>query len=411
VDSFTPRCCRYALVVCSVSMCICMNAVSAPHALLRLYDLRSHTPQIPNTCHSTRTEIATVVLIGKSKQVAEAKALVRVLIESTPLSLSTQAHQRPRPRQAPEECKRQQQHPRSRSGKAVGNAHVYVDNSNVFLGAQHASGRMDPLVRVNVSALVALVEGRAGCVVKTRLVGGSSPAASSPMWNRYRDAGYSVALADPRRREVFVDDMIAGQISHKILESGSTPQTLVLLSGDGNRNYGRASFVDVVKSALERKWAVHLWAWSNSLSAVYRRMATANSSLHIFLLDGHAETIVFRTRGPRAAAVVNGRARGVAYSPPRSPSPSSDADADADARTAASLERKQQRQQQRDAKRQEEERLQKEEEDFCAVCTAVHRDTVLGPCGHFSLCAGCAEQLQQCPFCRATISTRLKVFA
>jgi hypothetical protein len=218
-------------------------------------------------------------------------------------------HQRPRPRQAPEECKRQQQHPRSRSGKAVGNAHVYVDNSNVFLGAKNASGRTDPLVRVNVSALVALVEGRAGCVVKTRLVGGSSPAASSPMWNRYRDAGYSVALADPRRREVFVDDMIVGQINHKILESGSTPQTLVLLSGDGNSNYGRASFVDVVKNALERKWAVHLWAWSNSLSAVYRRMATANSSLHIFLLDGHAKTIVFRTRGPRAVAVVNGRAR------------------------------------------------------------------------------------------------------
>lgn len=47
---------------------------------------------------------------------------------------------------------------------------------------------------------------------------------------------------------------------------------------------------------------------------------------------------------------------------------------------------------------------------LCAVCLDAEYNCVLN-CGHMCMCMDCAKQVDRCPKCRASISSRLKVFA
>ena len=61
----------------------------------------------------------------------------------------------------------------------------------------------------------------------------------------------------------------AGQILGKLGQFRNSGRTLVLLTGDGNDNAGRMSFVDAVDRALQEGWAVEVWAWRGSTSRRY----------------------------------------------------------------------------------------------------------------------------------------------
>ena len=43
---------------------------------------------------------------------------------------------------------------------------------------------------------------------------------------------------------------------------------LVLVTGDGNSNYNRASFPEVVGKALEKGWKVEVWSWKAATAQV-----------------------------------------------------------------------------------------------------------------------------------------------
>ena len=48
---------------------------------------------------------------------------------------------------------------------------------------------------------------------------------------------------------------------------------------------------------------------------------------------------------------------------------------------------------------------------LCTICMEADapRTVVFGPCNHFLACASCADALQECPNCRATITTRITI--
>ena len=48
---------------------------------------------------------------------------------------------------------------------------------------------------------------------------------------------------------------------------------------------------------------------------------------------------------------------------------------------------------------------------LCTICMEADapRAVVFGPCNHFLACASCAAALQECPNCRATITTRTTI--
>lgn len=45
----------------------------------------------------------------------------------------------------------------------------------------------------------------------------------------------------------------------------------------------------------------------------------------------------------------------------------------------------------------------------CTVCMDKERSILLEPCKHLALCESCANKCQECPLCRATITSKVKV--
>jgi len=48
-----------------------------------------------------------------------------------------------------------------------------------------------------------------------------------------------------------------------------------------------------------------------------------------------------------------------------------------------------------------------EETMECSICMDAQKTIVLMPCGHYVMCATCADQVMKCPMCRAAITRRV----
>jgi hypothetical protein len=57
---------------------------------------------------------------------------------------------------------------------------------------------------------------------------------------------------------MFVDDALIAQMLDAILTFKNCGHTMVLLTGDGNDNDGRASFLSTVQQALRNGWRVEV---------------------------------------------------------------------------------------------------------------------------------------------------------
>ena len=71
---------------------------------------------------------------------------------------------------------------------------VFVDNSNVYLGAQHMDGKMNHAVRLDIDRLVKQIEQERFCVV--RHVCGSNE--KQPVWAKWRTNKYDVHIAQQK---------------------------------------------------------------------------------------------------------------------------------------------------------------------------------------------------------------------
>lgn len=78
--------------------------------------------------------------------------------------------------------------------------HIIVDNSNLFIGAQHGqniNGQQDLSIRINVENVVNVIEkNKNPQIIKTRLVGGSTPPRTSRIWSEWEKCNYTCLLGD-----------------------------------------------------------------------------------------------------------------------------------------------------------------------------------------------------------------------
>ena len=82
-------------------------------------------------------------------------------------------------------------------------AHVFIDNSNIYGGAQRASYRHEPeavwlAVRIYYRNFFRLIEGNDHPI--TRVLGGSVPPGNETLWKYARDAGYNTDLLKKNRK-------------------------------------------------------------------------------------------------------------------------------------------------------------------------------------------------------------------
>jgi hypothetical protein len=279
--------------------------------------------------------------------------------------------------------------------------HIFIDISNIMIsGQQLDDGTFDRRMRLNVGKFCALLEARElRLPVRTRHVVGSKPSGSSRLWDAFKVEGYSVrVIARDERGETGVDDTLHAQILDAIV---STPEgsletpTLVLVTGDGNANKGYSSFVKCARAALTRGWRLELWAWNKSLSNTLRRLHLEYPDrVAICLLDEHRESITFRakaetwarhtTAGPTHAdrAAFAGRVCDVADLAHPASSPSAAA-ISAQPGSAG---------------------------DDCVVCLEHTAIIVIQPCCHLVLCELCEPSVADCPICRGSKQSVLRIF-
>lgn len=157
--------------------------------------------------------------------------------------------------------------------------HIFVDNSNLWLGATELRQEQEPhvpqrLFRLYFKNLFDLVE--QGRDASTRELGGSLPPECEPLWEYARRLGYNTNLLrrvddGERVREQGVDEALHLKIANVLLDANEA-ETLVLMTGDGAQSELDTSFRDQATRALKRGWTVELWSWKASRSKKYERL-------------------------------------------------------------------------------------------------------------------------------------------
>jgi hypothetical protein len=183
--------------------------------------------------------------------------------------------------------------------------HVFVDVSNILIGSKRdiVTGENDHAIRLDARNLLELVTGLRTAAKK--VVIGSHPSKDSPMWDKWREVGWSdirildrMTTMDGRSGEQAVDDCLHAAMSSDICCTYPEQRTLVLLTGDGNTNSGRTNFPAVIEMALLRGWDVELWSWGHSMHAVYDRFKdTYPQHFNLRTLDSHRSSVCYRVVG------------------------------------------------------------------------------------------------------------------
>ena len=184
--------------------------------------------------------------------------------------------------------------------------HIFVDNSNIFGGAQRAAQTLEPnaiwlAVRVYYRNLFQLFASK-DCVA-TRILAGSIPPDNENLWAYAREQGYDTDLLrrverdDGRLVEQAVDEMLHLRIANALLDY-ETPQALVIASGDGNTSEMGTSFPMQAMRALRREWTVEIWSWEGQLSGRFASLKTEYPELlSVHTLDPYYRSITFVKAG------------------------------------------------------------------------------------------------------------------
>jgi hypothetical protein len=197
--------------------------------------------------------------------------------------------------------------------------HIFIDLSNIFIASQYISTGQEALsssssrrkrkeevirdirIRVKIEELDKLIS--SGRTIHEKMVFGSESALDNAgrMWKKWSFLNYKIAFSRRKKgeNEQFVDDALIAQIQNSLLTFSSPPHpvhTLILLTGDGNENFGRASFYDSVGKALMQGWKVELWSWKRAMSQNYKNYQSSycdTDRFKIFYLDDYRESITY----------------------------------------------------------------------------------------------------------------------
>ena len=143
--------------------------------------------------------------------------------------------------------------------------HVFVDDSNLVLGAQ-AQGK-----ELSIGRLVGRIHGTRQLEQRVVVGSGHKPA----HWARWKEAGYQVHVDERRGPEIFVDEALMSQLARTTGLTFPRARVLALVTGDGNANGGRATFPEHIQTALLRGWYVELYAWKGTAHRTYTKFVEA----------------------------------------------------------------------------------------------------------------------------------------
>ncbi len=187
----------------------------------------------------------------------------------------------------------------------AGKTHIFLDNANIFGGAQKVAGAKEgapwPCVRVDYDHLFRLLRhGKSRDGVS--MLAGSVPPGNDALWDSAYNAGFDTTLLhrvksdNGRLFEQGVDEAIHLRIGNILLDE-EVPGTIVLATGDGAQTDQGCSFTDQVVRAAKRNWKIEVWSWESSLAKRLRDTRLKYPSIKIIKLDEWYHSIVFLKGG------------------------------------------------------------------------------------------------------------------
>jgi hypothetical protein len=193
-------------------------------------------------------------------------------------------------------------HPAASSAPSASrHRHILLNSTEIFLHAQRLGGNStDPTLRLNAINL-ARVLGMGQASHGTRLVVGTKPSPSNPIWKYWRDAGFQVHVggsSDYKSASVELEEnKIATYLldqTNSLLAVNHTRETLVLCIGKGIE-----LFESVIKVAAKKGWNVEIWSWSSYPSPLSSRLSQQfPQQVTLHQLDQFDSEILFRYRTP-----------------------------------------------------------------------------------------------------------------
>jgi hypothetical protein len=188
------------------------------------------------------------------------------------------------------------------AGGQMKTTHIFMDNSNIFGGAQRTAQEREQAiwlsVRVDYEHLFRLlVYGKQNR--RTSMLAGSVPPGNEALWEAAKHAGFDTTLLrrvendTGRLVEQGVDEAIHLKIANVLLDADESG-TMVLATGDGAETDQGSSFTQQVRRAAKRGWNVEIWSWQVQLAKRLRDTRLEfQDQVKVFKLDGWYDSIVF----------------------------------------------------------------------------------------------------------------------
>ena len=153
---------------------------------------------------------------------------------------------------------------------------LFWDNSNIWLVGRNVCAKKEPGdefgFRIHFANLFNyIVNGR---TVNYAFVGGSVPPSSDPLWKRFKDLGINVEKQERGSSggEIAVDEAVQLAIAHRLLDM-DTPETIVLLTGDGAGYNEGKGFIASLKRAVKHGCKVEVASWDGGVNGRLRKFA------------------------------------------------------------------------------------------------------------------------------------------
>lgn len=156
---------------------------------------------------------------------------------------------------------------------------IFLDNSNIWLVGRTVCTQKEPgqeaAFRIHFAKLFEFV--RNNRQVNFAYVGGSIPPNNDELWNRLESQGATVEKQERgvSGSEVAVDEAIQLQMANRILDAQS-PETMVLLTGDGSGYTDGKGFIKQLERALKFGWKIEVVSWDAGCNRHLKAFAQAN---------------------------------------------------------------------------------------------------------------------------------------
>lgn len=188
-----------------------------------------------------------------------------------------------------------------------GSVHIFWDNSNIFIPAKYLADRREGMyakekLRIHFKNMYKLAE--FGRNVESAVCVGSVPPELEDVWDRIREVGVDVELYEKGEvsgTEQGVDQCLQVHMLRELADS-SSPQTAVLLTGDGAGYETGIGFHADLERMADNDWGIEVISWDNACNGNLKSWAKQEGAY--IPLDNYYESVTF-LEGTRRANPLN----------------------------------------------------------------------------------------------------------